>query len=785
LKDSEENFHNIKIMIMKKVFIITAIGLAIAQLAVCQLKSNANNEHPTKVSFVSLLSEMTNRESITKFPRYELKQASSYDRTQNGPWDPDSWYNNKDYGYFIRKEVSKDRTEYVIMEENGPGCIVRWWIPLENTYRNRIVRIYLDGNSIPVIEENYHDFISGNSFVKEPFAFNSSDEKDSTYQLGMPVGHPKQMGADLYLPIPFSESCKVTLDENPFYYVINYRVYEPRVTVESFTRVVFDNAKKELDNIANLLVSEAKHNYGLQKVQVIQTGEKMVLNLPTGENAIRSIQLKVNPALTKEVLRGTVLKIVFDKNETVWCPVSEFFGGGVYNRSVRNWFSGVKEDGKMQCNWLMPYRESASIEIENYGSEPVDVELNVFASSCRWDDHSMYFHSNWHEDAPINTSSPIDWNYVEIKGKGVYAGDVLTVHSFTKGWWGEGDEKIYIDGEKFPSHLGTGLEDYYGFAWGMAHQFSSPFISIPLRDARGKGDWRGYTTISRMRLLDGIPFKNSLKVDVEAWLHDSSVSYAVATFWYGGQDAICNITKDEKAITRDLPDFLEAKPIEKPGRTYADPSKNGIIEPKGNGSIKQVGNHLDLLEWNNPNVYKPLDADNDNRYGTAGYYFFAGQRLDARAIQLLKDFLNKPPEFVASLKTAGNEHWAIQDTWFDHPEIIDNYLITGALKVSCGPDNLGEVLELNFNDKVPDALRIGLMLDNLDEFMETEAFIRITSNKKGDSGEIPLAISNRYPDWYFFDIINIEKGESISIACICDDPGNVCLGFGGITFDGF
>ena len=68
------------------------------------------------VSLVSLLNEMTRRESLSEIPQYELKQVSSFDRTQKGPEDPDNWFNNKDYGYYIRKEVTTDRTEYVIMD---------------------------------------------------------------------------------------------------------------------------------------------------------------------------------------------------------------------------------------------------------------------------------------------------------------------------------------------------------------------------------------------------------------------------------------------------------------------------------------------------------------------------------------------------------------------------------------------------------------------------------------------------------------------------------------------
>jgi hypothetical protein len=115
------------------------------------------------------------------------------------------------------------------------------------------------------------------------------------------------------------------------------------------------------------------------------------------------------------------------------------------------------------------------------------------------------------------------------------------VFSPAPNWYGEGDERIYIDGEKVPSHIGTGTEDYYGYAWGMAHYFSSPFMSTPERDGTTQEDWRGYTTDSRLRLLDAIPFRSGLKHDMEIWDGaDTQVDYAVGTFWYARPGAESN-----------------------------------------------------------------------------------------------------------------------------------------------------------------------------------------------------------------------------------------------------
>jgi hypothetical protein len=144
----------------------------------------------------------------------------------------------------------------------------------------------------------------------------------------------------------------------------------------------------------------------------------------------------------------------------------------------------------------------------------------------------MHFHANWRSGLTPGTEA--DWNYIEIQGQGTYVADTLSVYNPSERWYGEGDERIYIDGESFPSHLGTGTEDYYGYAWGMANVWSSSFISAPSRDSRGKADWRGHQTVSRERVLDAIPFTTSLKFDMEVgvWFHIQA-TYSVGVMWYG------------------------------------------------------------------------------------------------------------------------------------------------------------------------------------------------------------------------------------------------------------
>jgi hypothetical protein len=103
------------------------------------------------------------------------------------------------------------------------------------------------------------------------------------------------------------------------------------------------------------------------------------------------------------------------------------------------------------------------------------------------------------------------------------------------------------------------MEDYYGYAWGMAHWFNSPFIAMPKRDVTydnrwKKPDWSAYTTTSRMRLLDGIPYRLSLKFDMELWHAEpnTEVSQADGVLWYARPGGTSNRVPQPEEAVRDL-----------------------------------------------------------------------------------------------------------------------------------------------------------------------------------------------------------------------------------------
>jgi hypothetical protein len=200
---------------------------------------------------------------------------------------------------------------------------------------------------------------------------------------------------------------------------------------------------------------------------------------------------------------------------------------------VKDFYRMGGKDGTWISLWPMPFESDAILTITNYGKETMKVAMGVEYAPWEWDERSMHFHACWRFDHPIPTQPRQDWNYVEIKGKGVFVGDNLAVINPSEIWWGEGDEKIYFDGQTFPSHFGTGTEDYYGYAWCSPEPFLAPFHGQPRCDGYKMGNNWGHTTISRVRALDAIPFQTDFRFDMEVWhWRECEVGYGATSFFY-------------------------------------------------------------------------------------------------------------------------------------------------------------------------------------------------------------------------------------------------------------
>lgn len=481
------------------------------------------------VTLDTLLDAMIDRDTLARFPdpSYTCMQFSSYDRASKTPEDHDGWFANRDHGQHLRVEETEGRKEWVMMDVDGPGAVVRFW----SANPKGTLRVYLDGGPDPVIEAPMAEALTGK------------------WKVPPPLSADRSRGCNLYLPIPYAEHCKITSDDENFYYQINYRTYEKGTEVETLTAEALEEAAEKIIEVGEILLLEKaappKANpkgappelnldftLSVFKEEEVASGEVLYLPFPSKPMVIRRLELLMDTK-GKEITRSLLLDAVFDGVQTIWCPVTDFFGLGVGADEVKDFYRRVEPGKPWVSLWSMPYEKNAMIRFLNQSEDPVHVKISCVVDDWTWDDRSMHFFARWRFEHPIPTRPKQDWNYVEITGKGVFVGDTLAVINPVSNWWGEGDEKIYFDGQTFPSHFGTGTEDYYGYAWCCNEPFHAPFHGQPRCDGLPHGNNWGHSTVTRVRALDAIPFEEDFKFDMEVWhWKECEVGYGATTFFY-------------------------------------------------------------------------------------------------------------------------------------------------------------------------------------------------------------------------------------------------------------
>jgi hypothetical protein len=507
----------------------------------------------------SLLHEMTDRDAVAHWPDppYTCREASSYDRATVAP-DKPGWFGNNDFSQFIRVETTGGHSEHVMMDADGPGCIVRFWLTTDGDRRGTI-RIYLDGAAEPALHFTAYDLMAGGLKLDPPLL-----QAHTSYR----TDHG---GNTLHLPIPYAHHCKVTWEQPAHtrmgsrYYQLNYRTYPAGTVVESFNAAALEAARPMIKQISAALLTPADFSNGsaTQIDQSIAPAHDVRIDLPSGPGAVRLLQIKLateTPDDLEQALRSTVLRLTFDGQETAWCPLSDFSGSGVGNRPLISWYRTVDAAGTITARWVMPYAKSARITLSNLGTCAVQAALLARTSPQPWDKRSLYFHTTWHQETAISTKNDRDWNFNTITGRGILVGDTLAVFNPARAWYGEGDEKIFVDGESFPSHMGTGTEDYYNASYAPVVPYNTPFANAPRVDDPTS---QGHNTFTRTRNLDAIPFNQSLKFDMELihWHRGTLVDYAATTYWYGSPGAATAILPLPQEAARPVAAIVSDTPI--------------------------------------------------------------------------------------------------------------------------------------------------------------------------------------------------------------------------------
>ncbi|NLH18224.1 MAG: DUF2961 domain-containing protein [Phycisphaerae bacterium] len=521
----------------------------------------------------SLFEEMIDLADLSQFPdpAYRTIQFSSYDHRSRLPGGPE-WFANADgfggepipnFIKVLREPDAKGIGEYLLAECEGPGAIVRLW----TAAISGTVRVTIDGAETPAFEGG------ADEFFRRPYDRFPQAEK---LQMDRFRNTVYQRDAS-YAPIPFAQSLRVTWTGNVgeiHFYHLQVRLYQAGTQVVSFSPKDLETYRETIDKVTAAMADPDKNlaPNSMQSVsfsEKIAPSEKKTVAKFDGAMAVKQLSIQVTAENLDLALRQTVISITFDEYPwaQVQSPVGDFFGAAPGVNPFESLPFSVKPDGTMICRFVMPFEKSCRIELQNRGQQSVHAKSHVIVLPMEWTDRSMHFRARWRADHNLTASNREvqDLPFLLAQGKGVYVGSTsylmnpCPVPTPGGNWWGEGDEKVFVDADFEPSIFGTGSEDYYNYSWSSPDIFAYPYCGQPRNDGPGN---HGFVTNFRWHILDGIPFQSGIRFYMELFSHERvpGLSYARIGYHYarpGVMDDHQTLTADDLRIPA-LPDWQPA-----------------------------------------------------------------------------------------------------------------------------------------------------------------------------------------------------------------------------------
>jgi D-arabinan exo alpha-(1,3)/(1,5)-arabinofuranosidase (non-reducing end) len=325
---------------------------------------------------------------------------------------------------------------------------------------------------------------------------------------------------------------------------------------------ILDNAESRSISSENLTGEKGKGGMATSG-----TGKTCARELGQGWKVSPSVQIKsgntfelasiTGPGIIEQIWmtatgnwRFSILRIYWENQDypSVECPVGDFFacGWGKFVQ-VSSLAICVNPGSAFNSYWPMPFRKQCRITMENMDEQDMTLYYQVNYSLGEVDKHAGYFHAQFRRVNPLPYKE-ICTILDGVQGWGRYVGTYIAWGVNNSGWWGEGEIKFYLDGDKkFPTICGTGTEDYFCGSYNFENretrqyqEFTTPYSGMP-QVIRPDGVYASQMRFGlyRWHILDPIRFQKDLSITIQAlgWrsggrylpLQDDISSVA---FWY-------------------------------------------------------------------------------------------------------------------------------------------------------------------------------------------------------------------------------------------------------------
>lgn len=448
-----------------------------------------------------------------------VEQLSSYDRTGGN----DDGFSGK-YS-FLRKEDE----QLVLADLKGPGVIQRIWTP---TPTNDTLSFFFDGEKTPRIVIPFMDLFSGKVF---PFV--------------KPVCGNEVGGYYCYIPIPYSQSCKVVFSgKKIMFHQIQYRNL-PGVDVESYSGHFNQDDKKLLTEVCGLWsgISPVITDFKCGRSSEILTSKKSYTINPGEEITFFDSQLpgrivgfEVDGGNSFEGLyKDVILSAKWDGEvvEAIYAPLADFFGYAYGKGAMRSMLIGKNGD-KNYCYLPMPYDRSAIMKLiykkrDGVKQNQLAVTITVYCNqNQRIARAEGKFYATWRRQ--INAPKGEFYTFLKTEGKGHYIGTVHLAQGLRPGMtlFFEGDDSTAVDGS-MKLH-GTGSEDYYNGGWYALLDRWDRGVSLPLHGSLDYSLPMNRTGAYRFYLTDKLSFEKEIFHGIEHGpeRNEFPVDYTSVSYFY-------------------------------------------------------------------------------------------------------------------------------------------------------------------------------------------------------------------------------------------------------------
>lgn len=435
-----------------------------------------------------------------------VTQVSSYDRTGG----------NDDGFSGVYSFVRKEGEEFVIFEEQGPGCIYRIWSANPGLGR---IRFYFDGEAEPRVDIPHWEEMYQGKY--EPFV--------------PPISQNFLGGWCSYVPIPFAKSCKIVAEGPVRFYQITWQKFPADRQVKTFSRDMTPKEKSKFERVKDAWSKLGENPWPCsqsarteQTTKRISGGGKLAIADLDGPGMVRAIRIRADSPDAR-MFRKALIEVYTDdeRKPTVWSPLGDLFLDG-FGQGISQSLLIGRKDGAYYCYYPMPFESNIRIRIVNEGRANLNLDAEVVWEPLSKDAVQCMgrFFAWWHRQNPTTPGKlfPI----LDAQGRGHYCG----VSHAMQGGGGlgflEGDEMLWIDDRDNTKYNGTGTEDYFNGGWYFGGTGNAPLYGCGVFDDPGSR-----CLAFRMHFTDYVPFQQKARIGIEHG-HNNEVQadYTGVTYWY-------------------------------------------------------------------------------------------------------------------------------------------------------------------------------------------------------------------------------------------------------------